>query len=139
MSLDELRHEASDGTPAGDYLARSRFLRECQTRADAVFDFNGGGGHRHSVRLALAMLAVPLRIVYLRVPIRVALARFVARGTSVPFPDYGVDLPSGFTSMAEVLEDDLAKGFWTRHEGWTAIALDGMRAPEDILAELKGR
>ncbi|MGK4008504.1 AAA family ATPase [Sorangium sp. So ce1036] len=137
FALDEIRREVSDGTPAGDYLARSHFLRACQERDEAVFEFNGAGTHRHAVRLALSMLPMPLRTVYLRVPADVALARAAARGARVPRPDYGVDPFAAFQAMHDVLEEDLAAGYWSGRPGWSALALDGAQPLEALIAVLR--
>jgi shikimate kinase len=137
VALDEVRREVSDGTPAGDYLARSHFLRACQEREEAVFEFNGAGAHRHAARLALSMREAPLRTVYLRVPIDVALARVAARGTRVPCPDYGVDPAAAFPAMRDVLEEDFAAGYWSSRPGWSALVLDGTLSLDASIAALR--
>ena len=138
IALDDIRRERSDGTPAGDYLARSLFLRACQEQETAVFEFNAAGSHRHAVRRALSLLAAPLRTVLVRVPVDVALARVAARGTHVPIPDYGVDPAVAFPEMHHVLEKDLAEGYWSRLPGWSTLALDGTQPIDASLAALEG-
>jgi shikimate kinase len=138
VALDDIRREVSDGTPAGDYLARSMFLRACQAQESAVFEFNGAGSHRHAVRQALSMLKAPLRTVYLRVPVDIALARVAARVTRVPIPDYGVDPAVAFPEMRDVLEKDLAAGYWSSRPGSSAMVLDATQPIEAWLAALEG-
>jgi hypothetical protein len=138
IALDNIRVGVSDGTPAGDYLARSHFLRACQEQSNAVFEFNGAGSHRHPVRLALLLLNEPLLTVYVRVSVSVSIARTTLRGTTVPFPTYGVDPAQALPEMIEVLESDFANGFWSSKPGWTAVALDGTRPTDELLAAVEG-
>ena len=137
VALDDIRRATSDATPAGDYHARSLFFRECQERQQAVFEFNGAGSHRHAARLALSMVAVPLRIVYLRVPVDMARRRVAERGTHVPHPNYGVDAVTAFGQMAETLERDFAEGYWSARADWVAIALDGTLSIDELTNQLE--
>ena len=130
--LDDLRRALADGTVAGDYLARSAFLRACGLSDAAVYEFSAAGYHRVAVRQAFREAGDALLTAWVDTPSAVRSARLAQRETSVPLPDWGI-APGAFDdAMTAKLRTDFERGWWQDGPGWQAMRLDGTDRPEHL-------
>lgn len=130
--LDDLRRSIADGTIAGEYQARSAFLRTCGLPSPAIYEFSAAGYHRVAVRQAFRETQDALLTVWIDTPSSVRHERLARRGTSVPLPDWGI-APGAFDdAMTEKLRADFEGGWWEDGPGWRAMRLDGTSHPEEL-------
>lgn len=127
VRLDAFRESHGDGTIAGDYLARSLFLRACGTLREGLFEFSGAGFHRVSVRQAFREGSGPLLTVWVDTPHEERHRRLAKRGGRVPLPDWGLAPDANQEAMRDKLVVDLEMGFWASQPGWHAERVDGQQ------------
>jgi len=131
--LDDFRASLSDGTIAGDYLARAAFLRACSQSGPAVYEFSAAGYHRIAVRQAFRESGDRLLVAWVDTPQHVRHERLSKRETSVPLPDWGIVPGANDAAMEDKLRSDFSDGWWNRQPGWTSLRLDGCLPVEDLV------
>ncbi len=130
--LDDLRGAIADGTVAGDYLARSAFLRACGLPGPAIYEFSAAGYHRVAVRQAFRETGDRLLTAWIDAPLSVRRERLARRESSVPLPNWGI-APGAFDdAMTAKLRADFEGGWWEDGPGWQALRLDGTGRPEQL-------
>ncbi|MDI7267219.1 MAG: hypothetical protein QME96_04430 [Myxococcota bacterium] len=137
-SIDDFRRRYSDGTVAGDCLARSHLFRAFRAEARAVFEFSAAGKYRHDAASALRERPAPLLTAWLDTPRPIRERRLAARGGRVPCPVHAHGLSDAEIDEAgeRVLREDFAQGFWSRDPGWEARRIDTSGSLDAALAEL---
>ncbi|MES2644741.1 MAG: AAA family ATPase [Myxococcota bacterium] len=136
--LDTFRNALADGTVAGDYLARSAFLRACHAPNAAIYEFSAAGYHRVAVRQALREAGDTLLTVWIDTPGGVRAERLARRTSTVPLPDWGI-APGAFDDRMEAkLRADFDAGFWEIQPGWRGLRLDGTLPVETLVDTLVG-
>jgi predicted kinase len=138
LSIDDFRRRYSDGTAAGDDLARSHFLRALGTETGGVFEFSAAGKRRHDAASALRERHGPLLTVWVDAPRPIRERRLAARGGHVSWPVHQHELSGAELDEvgARVLRDDHAQGFWSRDLGWEARRIDTSGSLDAVIAEL---
>lgn len=130
--LDDLRRSLSDGTVAGEALARSAFVRSCGLPGPAVYEFSAAGSHRATVRQALGEAGCPLVTAWIDTPSAVRRARLAARPDTVPLPNWGDRQAGVEETMEATLRSDFEIGWWAELPGWRALRLDGTRPSQEL-------
>lgn len=130
--LDDFRRTFADGSVAGDYLARSAFLRACGEDTPSIYEFSAAGYHRVAVRQAFMETGDSLLTVWIDTPTRVRRERLSQRRSSVPLPDWGIQAGAFDEAMEAKLQGDFDSGWWLKGPGWRAIRLAGTRPAEEL-------
>ncbi len=131
--LDDLRRAQSDGTEAGDALARSAFLRACGLPEPAIYEFSAAGNRRAAVRQALNEGGHRLLTAWIDTPAAVRRERLAARPNTVPLPNWGARPPGIEETMEATLRSDFEAGWWAEPPGWRALRLDGTRPTDELV------
>jgi predicted kinase len=124
-ALDEHRRALSDGSVAGDYLARAAFLRACAGRASALLEFGGCGAHRHAVHLALEESGARVHTIWIDTPDPVRAQHLARRTGGPPLPRWALPLGAADADLRTVLQRDAEAGLWLNLPGWTFQVLAG--------------
>lgn len=126
FEIDEFRRQYADGTVAGDYLARTHFLRACGKEPRAIFEFSAVGVYRFDTATALREYPAPLLTLWVDAPKDLREERLAQRGGRLPWPRHNPEAtPEEIEARGHaVLRQDLAAGFWTKGPGWRAHRLD---------------
>ena len=133
VQLDALRNTHGDGSIAGDYSARTAFLRACAAEAFGLYEFGATGQHRVGVRQAFREGQSRVLTIWVDTPTAERRARLAHRHTHIPLPDWGVAAGAFDDEMERLLQADFASGFWSSDAGWTAMRVDGTHPVKDTV------
>lgn len=86
VSIDGRRRLLSDGSPAGEALAWSRFLEHAQSATSAVYECTGGGPYRHLLARALSLSKARVVRLGLRATPATCARRISGRRWETPYP-----------------------------------------------------
>lgn len=133
FGIDGFRLQHSDGTVAGDFLARAHFLRHCGSEPRAVFEFSALGVYRFDTANALREHPAPLLTLWVDAPHTLREERLSQRGGRVPWPRHRLTETREQIEARgyEVLRTDYERGFWSQGPGWQAHRIDTSQTVEE--------
>ena len=110
VAIDECRSRTSDGSPAGELAAWSRFVREAQGTRPVILEFSGSGPNAYLVKKALADAGSAALVLWVRTPAETCISRLGGRAWATPYPNFGVPLEAVVRDLEQRLATELGAG-----------------------------